>query len=247
VNDSQYQQLAYKDYGTSTVVDQLTYQAAVDDGVEWYGGAYGPYLPREKHAPILDVGCGQGHCIAWLRRWGYSQVEGVDYSASMINIAHHHLGQENLHLIEDLRAFLGEHPDAYAAITLNQVMEHFAKSELLANLMALRQSLRPGGVLLIQVPNMCAFGGVRHRYMDLTHEIGFTEDSVHQALRLAGFVKTLTLPTLLPLRGGPKRLAYRILQRWQEAWLSWQYLIAMGSSRPHVVTGTLTAIAYRPE
>lgn len=243
---NEYQRTAYQDYGVDSPVSASQFAQGVDNGVEWYGGNYGPFLPADKGAPILDVGCGQGYCIGWLRRWGYSNVEGVDYSATMLSVAFAHLGTDRIHLIEDLRTYLRERPGTYAAITMNQVIEHFPKAELLPNLQALKESLRPGGILLLQAPNMCSFGGIRHRYMDLTHEIGFTEDSMMQALRLAGFERVQILPTLLPLAGGPKRLAYRILQRWQEAWLSWQYLVAMGSSRPRVVTGTMTAIAYRP-
>lgn len=221
------------------------YQASVTRSSDEYGVTYGPFLPTDKQARILDIGCGQGHCIAWLRRLGYERVEGVDYSPTMLAVARQHLGKTGLQHIDDLAAWLQRHPDTFDVITLNQVIEHFTKQDVATNLPLIRQALRPGGVLMVQTPNLCAFDGVRSRYVDITHEIGLTEDSLSQVLRLAGFERIAMIGTRLPLRGSLKRIAFRLLQRLQQAWLGWQYLIALGADRPRVLSGNLTGIAYR--
>ena len=47
--------------------------------------------------------------------------------------------------------------------------------------------LKPGGTLVVMVPNATSpFGGMT-RYWDFTHEIAFTPSSVRQLARLVGF------------------------------------------------------------
>ncbi|HEX9961021.1 MAG TPA: methionine biosynthesis protein MetW, partial [Pyrinomonadaceae bacterium] len=36
------------------------------------------YLPRSKETPILDVGCGWGQLLWWLREKGYTNIQGID-------------------------------------------------------------------------------------------------------------------------------------------------------------------------
>jgi 2-polyprenyl-3-methyl-5-hydroxy-6-metoxy-1,4-benzoquinol methylase len=235
----------FADYGAADP-GREAYQASVARSSDEYATTYGPYLPTDRQARILDIGCGQGHCIAWLRGQGFTCVEGVDYSPTMLAVARKHLGEQGLQQIDDLATWLQTTPAAYDAIILNQVIEHFTKQEIAVNFPLIRQALRPGGALLMQTPNLCAFDGIRSRYVDITHEVGFTENSLAQVLRLAGFERIHMVGTRLPLRGSLRRVAFRLLQRIQQAWLGWQYLIALGSDRPRVLSSSLTGIAYRP-
>jgi 2-polyprenyl-3-methyl-5-hydroxy-6-metoxy-1,4-benzoquinol methylase len=235
----------YADYGSADV-GPAAYQAAIVRVDAEYEAAYGPYLPSDRQAKILDIGCGQGLCIAWLRRRGYTQVAGIDQSPTMLAVAKTHLGEGGLQQIDDLAKWLSSHEESYDAIVLNQVIEHFTKQEIAVYLPLIRKALRPGGVFLVQTPNACAFDGMRSRYVDITHEVGFTENSLAQVLHLAGFVDIRMIAARPPLRGGPRRLLFRLLQRWQQVWLGWQYLIALGSDRPRVLTPNLTGIATRP-
>jgi hypothetical protein len=67
-------------------------------------------------------------------------------------------------------------------------LEHVPKSDTVELLAACRRALMPGGVLLLEVPNMGdPFNGVYSRYADFTHEVGFTEESLRYVLDLGGF------------------------------------------------------------
>jgi SAM-dependent methyltransferase len=52
---------------------------------------------------------------------------------------------------------------------------------------AVRESLKDGGRVVIRTPNMANILGMYSRYMDLTHYHGYTELSLRQLLREAGF------------------------------------------------------------
>jgi cyclopropane fatty-acyl-phospholipid synthase-like methyltransferase len=72
-------------------------------------------------------------------------------------------------------------------ITLLDVLEHIKKEEIVPFLKALKGSLKPGGMLIVQVPNMQAPDSQLHRYNDFTHEVGFIENSLRQTLQVSGF------------------------------------------------------------
>lgn len=52
---------------------------------------YLKYLPKDKNAHILDLGCGMGHYIYALKKMGYCNVAGVDASESNVKfcVSHH--------------------------------------------------------------------------------------------------------------------------------------------------------------
>lgn len=51
-----------------------------------------------------------------------------------------------------------------------------------------RKRLTPGGVFLVKVPNVAhPLLGTDSRYLDITHEVGFNENSLEQVLLMAGF------------------------------------------------------------
>jgi hypothetical protein len=58
---------------------------------------------------------------------------------------------------------------------------------MLATLDGAFGALRPGGRVVIHVPNAEGLHGMRVRYGDLTHEQAFTPASIRQALTLCGF------------------------------------------------------------
>lgn len=49
---------------------------------EWYYGC----LPSNREAKILDIGCGDGKFLFFLRRNGYTHMEGVEMSAPLADL-----------------------------------------------------------------------------------------------------------------------------------------------------------------
>jgi hypothetical protein len=54
-------------------------------------------------------------------------------------------------------------------------------------------TLKPGGKVFIKTPNMENPFNLRSRYMDFSHEVGFTEHSLYEVLSTAGFRKSMYL------------------------------------------------------
>ena len=142
------------------------------------------WLPIDRSAKCLDLGCGAGHLMCALREAGYSKVRGIDVSPESVSIAQ---GKGLDVLQTDLCTFLGGAHQRFDVICAFDVLEHFRKDELLDVLDLIHQSLAPGGVLLIQVPNAVSPWASDHRYGDLTHELIFSPECAASILRLTGF------------------------------------------------------------
>ncbi|WP_447972466.1 class I SAM-dependent methyltransferase [Nitrospira sp. Kam-Ns4a] len=194
-----------------------------------YEEYYYDCLPQDREAPILDVGCGGGHFLKFLELKGYRRAEGLELSPQQAAEARKHVALP-VHVAE-AEAFLAQRAGHYAAITLNDVLEHIPKPRTVAFLRTLKQGLRPGGVLVVNVPNAAGLTTAYVRYNDFTHELVFTELSLRQVLMMAGFREVRFVAERWPLKFTPRHLAYRAV-RW--AWyrlLRLLYFIEMPGCR----------------
>jgi 2-polyprenyl-3-methyl-5-hydroxy-6-metoxy-1,4-benzoquinol methylase len=45
------------------------------------------FLPHDKSAKILDVACGSGHFLYFLKKEGYTNIHGIDLSDDQLEVA----------------------------------------------------------------------------------------------------------------------------------------------------------------
>lgn len=208
--------------------------AAYPEGYGPYGGRPHPAVRaisaviqrwqgwRARHTPTLeavaalapgrgiDVGCGRGDLAAMLVGRGW-RMTGIDPSASACVIAR----ERGVETREGVLAAVELEPGAYDAAIFNQSLEH--TDDPLGDLRRIHAALRPGGVIVISVPNFGSwqarrFGG-RWFHLDLPrHRVHFTARALRRALDEAGFedVRTATSTSLVGL---PASIQYRIWGR----------------------------------
>jgi 2-polyprenyl-3-methyl-5-hydroxy-6-metoxy-1,4-benzoquinol methylase len=147
---------------------------------------YGSFFPKEKSSPVLDIGIGRGEMLTCMRDWGFN-YQGVDISPSTVRFC------QSLNLkcqvVEDTAAWLLQNKETFALITCLDVLEHVPRDHTIEFLKAIRASLRDGGQVIIQVPNLQSPFGYLHHFNDFTHVSGFVEHSLAQVLLAAGFVE----------------------------------------------------------
>jgi SAM-dependent methyltransferase len=101
-------------------------------------------LPGE--ARLLEIGCGTGHNLVMLKRFG--RVDAVEIDAAARAIASRRLGHAVM--AAPLPALTGVADGAYDLVALLDVLEHVEEDrEALASI---ARKLRPGGRILIAVP-----------------------------------------------------------------------------------------------
>src|SRR5262245_14117670 len=163
-------------------------------------------LPTTAERPILEVGCGWGQFLTWLKMIGHTAVTGIDVGARQVEFCRAH-GLDATR-VEDTQVFLEERPDQYELIVLHHVIEHMPASLGLALLRRVWVALRPGGRVVIQTPNMSSAAANIERYIEITHETGYTESSLSEILSLAGFEGIRVFGNRTTFKVSPRRIAW---------------------------------------
>lgn len=153
----------------------------------YYGYFYNDFLPADKNAKILDLGCGVGQFLYFLEKQGFKNYYGIDVSAQQIDFCKEKI-TDKVQAIDGLE-FLKNKKDIFDLIVLNDVLEHISKDRVVQLLRVIYSSLKKNGSLFIKVPNMANPFGLLDRYKDITHELGFTEHSLKETLVAARFEK----------------------------------------------------------
>ena len=150
-----------------------------------YGFRWGHWLPPDQGAVFLDLGCGHGEFLYFLRSRGYKNTYVVDLCEGELARAQQ-LGMGNL-ICGNVFDYLPGQKERFEVISALNFFEHLRKDEILKVLPLIHQALKPGGRLLAVTPNgVSPFGGAS-RYWDFSHETGFTPSSWRQLARLSGF------------------------------------------------------------
>ncbi len=149
---------------------------------------HGRHFPADRNAAILEIGPGTGALMRFLHRsCGYRNIKAVDISPEVANACNGVLPGSTT-LVSDTTEFLREQKEAYDLVLMLHTLEHVPKDTVLSLLRAIHVALRPGGKLVVEVPN-CEHPvvGTRNRYVDFTHTIGFTDLSLRFVLENSGF------------------------------------------------------------
>jgi cyclopropane fatty-acyl-phospholipid synthase-like methyltransferase len=146
-----------------------------------------PYLPVARGQSVLEIGCGMGFAIGAMGLAGFKSIRGVDIDTSQV-AACKRRGLD-VEQISDLESFLSTQEGQFDLIVMLDVLEHIAVSSQINVLRAIHAALRPGGRLIMQVPNATSLLAMRWMYQDFTHASTFTERSIRFALNNANFSK----------------------------------------------------------
>jgi 2-polyprenyl-3-methyl-5-hydroxy-6-metoxy-1,4-benzoquinol methylase len=204
---------AFHEYG----VRSLALDGPEEARQRWFDAhvreTYRPHLGPETTTRICEVGFNRGFMLRSLQQLGFRNLAGVDLSPQDVEDARRRTGIEGL-VCGDAVEFLRARPGSYDAVIFKAVLEHVPKAQAGPLLDAIGGALRPQGVVLCEVPNMDWYFASHERYMDVTHETGFTPESLAQLFGLYfDDVKVLkvTDPSHGPLASRRRRFARRVI------------------------------------
>lgn len=171
---------------------QSTHESYVDADektlLEWFRlYAAASYLPHLQHLDratgrILEIGCNKGYLLHALSACGFKQLHGVDLSPDDVQRAQS-LVKDAQVVNADAGEYLAQRAGEYDVVILKAVLEHVPKSDAIPLLETIKGGLKPGGQVIVDVPNMDWLFAQHERYMDFTHESGFTRESLSQVMR----------------------------------------------------------------
>ncbi len=171
-------------------------------------------LPFRGEGRILDVGCGPGKLLRVLREQGWD-VYGVDFSPLAVEYAR---SKHNLNVTLGELATAGYKDNFFDVVMFSHSLEHIY--EPVETLREVHRILRPGGLLMICIPNAGSlearvFGKWWVQWDVPRHLFHFTKATMAQLLSKAGF-------RLVGIKDGVGRsfflgsvdVVYRFVFRW---------------------------------
>jgi SAM-dependent methyltransferase len=241
---SEYRDRVYKYYVSSGQAAAAFDEAALRSRGRFIEPMIARHFPEDRHAQILDLGCGGGEFLYFAQRAGFRNTRGVDISGEQVEAARR-LGVERVDQAGLLETLARLAPASQDVVLSMDVLEHLTRDELIPVIDEVHRVLAAGGRWIVNVPNAESplFG--RIRYGDPTHELAFTSGSLRTLLLASGF-RSVECFENAPLRNGAKG--------WLR-WLLWQairgglrlYLAAEtgDTGRNALFTQNLLAVAFK--
>ncbi|MFA5961768.1 MAG: class I SAM-dependent methyltransferase [Parcubacteria group bacterium] len=178
----------------------------------WNKKYIGAALPENKESRFLDIGCGLGQNLHTFSKLGYRNIKGIDISPECVAFC-----EKQGFVVEKISAeeYLKDRADFFDVITIYHVVEHIEKKQIVPFLSILKDALKAGGKLIVNIPNgNNAIGGMHDRYTDITHEILYTPESMREVLLLSGFeAKNIAIEELVAYAPDDKRFMGKLLKK----------------------------------
>lgn len=130
---------------------------------------YLPYIASavSREFPALDVGCGRGEFLSILKEHAID-ASGIDTNQAFVKECRANGLNVDTGRVPDCLSALAD--DSLGAITLFQVAEHLDFNTLLELFRQSQRVLRPGGVLIVEIPNIATLSvGASTFWIDPTH------------------------------------------------------------------------------
>lgn len=168
-------------------MDRVVYdRMAAHDSTHWWYRArrdiLADYLQRyadlPRQARVLEIGCGTGHNLPMLARFG--EIDAIEIDEAAGAIASQRLGKPVG--TAPLPELAGVERGAYDLVAVLDVIEHI--DDDVAALRAMADALKPGGCILIAVP--------AHQWMWSAHDVvnhhkrRYSKKTLDAAIRAAG-------------------------------------------------------------
>jgi SAM-dependent methyltransferase len=240
-----YRDRLYKSYRSTRPDESVPCSVADFKSQEpYYRHLIKTHLPRDRNASILELGCGCGMFVHFVKQAGYRNIRGVDTSEEDVGLAKR-MEISDVYEAEIIQTLLSTPSESYDVIIMADVLEHFLKDELIEIADEVRRILRHNGKWICRVPNAEAIFSMRMRYGDLTHQLAFTGASIGQLMRSCGFRRFDCFeetPVVHNVKSAVRWSLWQTMRLWSVLWLS---VVTGGFARNSLFSQNIIAVGIR--
>jgi 2-polyprenyl-3-methyl-5-hydroxy-6-metoxy-1,4-benzoquinol methylase len=147
-----------------------------------------PWLPVDPSCRIAEIACGHGSFLHWLASCGYRNVIGIDSSSEQTELASLVCGEV---LTMDAIEWLQSQPDSCLDVISGiDFAEHISKDDFMEVLHHAGRTLKPGGRIILRLPNGDSpFVGM-NLFNDITHVWTYTPNCLATLGRMHGLLES---------------------------------------------------------
>lgn len=148
---------------------------------------YSHYLPKNKDAKILDIGCGNGQFLSYLKWKGFTDISGVDINAESIDFCKKNITAQVFH-IKELDQFLKDKKEIFDLIILMEVVYYFPDDKISSYFASIHRALKYNGQIIVQVFNGCCLTGTYYKVRDQQIKRVYCDESIKGCIESMGFM-----------------------------------------------------------
>ncbi|CAA7612085.1 bifunctional 2-polyprenyl-6-hydroxyphenol methylase/3-demethylubiquinol 3-O-methyltransferase UbiG [Magnetospirillum sp. UT-4] len=135
---------------------------------------------------VLEIGCGTGIFLRYLKARGFSDVVGLDADAGLAPVLDDLAGFEVR--LEDAAGYLNRLPGPrFDRVALFDVAEHLPLQALVALMKDIHRVLRPGGRVVLRSPNCGSPWGLKMHFDTFDHVTPITAGRLRELAAATGF------------------------------------------------------------
>jgi SAM-dependent methyltransferase len=212
---------------------------------EYYDLNYRRFLPEDRNAAIIDIGCGDGDFVRYAQGLGYRNITAVDIDTDALAPL---AKLEGVRVIAEPAdgSFVQTLPGDYVLIVVKQMIYYLTRREAPAFVAALQDKLADDGVLLVEIYNASLVSARFTQAKDPFIQTAYNEKGITRLLESQG----LTVDELFGAEFGPGSIGRKLYVLIGRLWFKlWRAVLILERGRddelPVIRSKSIIAIARR--
>ena len=140
----------------------------------------------EPSMSVLEIGCGTGIFLRYLKARGFSDVTGLDSDAGLAPVLDD-LDGYAIHLVDGASFIAGCADERFDRVALFDVAEHLTPAQLKDLMTAVHRVLKPGGRVVLRSPNCASPWGLKMQFDTFDHITPITANRLRELADATGF------------------------------------------------------------